>query len=286
MYLSIINVLKDGVIMDRLDILNKLQELRKKGVFTPTDEMIKSLEEIEGIRQASIVNTKVLDAVADMICEGVSTYEIDKVVYDTTIALGGKPATLGYEGFPSSCCTSINDQVCHGIPSKEDILKVGDIVNVDCVTEYNGYYGDSSRMFIIGETSFKNQRLVRVAKECLDKAFESIKPWESTLGDIGYIISKHAKNNGFSIVLEVGGHGVGLKMHEEPFVCHVGKKGTDMLIVPGMVFTIEPMVNAGRRNVFLDASNDWTIYTEDGSNSAQWEYTIAVFEDHAEILSK
>ena len=272
--------------MNREDIIKRLEELRLKGVLVPTNDMIKTDEQIEGIKEASKINTLVLDKVSEIIKEGISTLEIDKVVYDTTIKKGGYPATLGYEGFPASCCTSINDQVCHGIPSEEEILRSGDIVNVDCVTRYNGYYGDSSRMFMIGKVSDADLKLVKVAKECLDKAFESIVPWETTIGDIGFIISSYAKKNGYSVVYEVGGHGVGLEMHEEPFVAHVGKKGTDMLIVPGMVFTIEPMVNAGKRYVYLDASNDWTICTDDGKKSAQWEYTIAVFDDHCEILSK
>ncbi len=273
--------------MNREEILAKIHELKDKGVIVPTDEMIKSEEQIEGIREASIVNSKVLDAVEKAIRPLMSTEEIDQIVNRTTKELGGYPAPLGYEGFPKSCCTSINDQVCHGIPSKTDLLMVGDIVNVDCTTRYKGYYGDASRMYIIGgKTHQLHERLVRVTKECLDKAFEAIVPWKTTLGDIGYIINKHAKQNGFSVVLEVGGHGVGLDLHEDPYVCHVGKKGEGMLITPGMVFTIEPMINEGKRHVYVDGNNDWTIYTEDGSYSAQWEYTIAVFEDHAEILSK
>lgn len=273
--------------MDRNEILIRLEELRKENKIVPTDAMIKSFEQIEGIREASRVNTAVLDKVEELIRPLMTTEEIDQIVYRTTIELGGYPATIGYEGYPKSCCTSFNDQVCHGIPSKKDILMPGDIVNVDCTTKYKGYFGDSSRMFIIGgKTDPKHERLVRVTKECLDKAFEAIVPWKTTLGDIGYIINKHAKSHGFSVVLEVGGHGVGLDLHEDPYVCHVGKKGEGMIITPGMVFTIEPMINEGKRHVFLDASNDWTIYTADRSYSAQWEYTIAVFDDHAEILSK
>lgn len=273
--------------MNREEILARLRELREKNIIVPTDAMIKSDEQIEGIRQASIANSKVLDAVSNAIRPLMTTEEIDQIVNRTSKELGGYPAPLGYEGFPKSCCTSINDQVCHGIPSKKDILMPGDIVNVDCTTRLNGYYGDASRMYIIGgKTDPKHERLVRVTKECLDMAFEAIVPWKTTLGDIGYIINKHAKQNGFSVVVEVGGHGVGLELHEDPYVCHVGKKGEGMLITPGMVFTIEPMINEGKRYVFVDSANDWTIYTNDGSYSAQWEYTIAVFDDHAEVLSK
>lgn len=273
--------------MNRDEIIKRLNELREKNILVPTDEMIKTEEQIEGIRLASAANSKVLDAVSKAIRPLMTTEEIDQIVNRVSKELGGYPAPLGYEGFPKSCCTSINDQVCHGIPSSKDILLPGDIVNVDCTTRLNGYYGDASRMYIIGgKTDARHEKLVKVTKECLDKAFEAIIPWETTLGDIGYIINRHAKSHGFSVVLEVGGHGVGFDLHEEPYVCHVGKKGEGMLITPGMVFTIEPMVNEGKRQVYLDAENEWTIYTEDGSYSAQWEYTIAVFDDHAEILSK
>jgi methionyl aminopeptidase len=272
--------------MNREEILARIHELKAKGVMVPTDAMIKTDEQIEGIRKASIVNTKVLDEVQAQIRPYMSTYEIDEIVRIKSIEFGGKSAVLGYEGYPANCCTSVNDQVCHGIPSKKDILMPGDIVNVDCTTYVDGYYGDSSRMFLIGEVSESRKKLCERVKAMLDEAFESLVPWETTLGDIGYIINRKATSYGYQVVREVGGHGVGLEIHEDPYVCHVGKKHTGMLITPGMVFTIEPMVNEGKRHVFLDASNDWTIYTEDGSDSAQWEYTIAVFEDHCEVLSK
>ncbi len=272
--------------MNREEILKKLQELRDKNVNVPTDKMIKTWEQIEGIRKAGEMNSRVLDEVARQIRPFMSTLEIDEIVRIKTQEFGGKSACIGYEGYPKYCCTSINDQVCHGIPSKRDVLMPGDIVNVDCTTIVDGYYGDASRMFLIGEVSDQRRKLVERTKQMLDKAFESIVPWKTTLGDIGYIISKLASSYGYSVVREVGGHGVGIEFHEDPYVAHYGKKGEGMLIVPGMVFTIEPMVNKGKRNVFLDASNDWTIYTDDGSDSAQWEYTIAIFEDHAEILSK
>ncbi len=271
--------------MDREKILARIHELKEKGVEVPTDQMIKTDEQIEGIRKASLVNTKVLDEVSKQIRPYMSTEEINEIVRIKSIEFGGQSAVYGYEGYPKHTCTSINDQVCHGIPSKKDILMPGDIVNVDCTTLVDGYYGDSSRMFIIGETSKERSLLCERVKKMLDAAFESLVPWETTLGDIGYIINKMATSYGYSVVKEVGGHGVGLEIHEDPYVCHVGKKHQGMLITPGMVFTIEPMVNRGKRYVFLDASNDWTIYTDDGSDSAQWEYTIAIFEDHAEILA-
>lgn len=262
----------------------KMEEFRKKGEHIPTHKMIKNKEQIEGIREASRVNTLILDKVESLIKEGMTTDDIDKIVYDETKRLGGIPACLGFEGFPKSVCTSVNNVVCHGIPG-DYVLKNGDIVNVDCTTIVNGYFGDSSRMFMIGHVSKEAERLVRVTKECLDIAVQNIKPY-SHLGDIGYYVSKHARENGYSVVRELGGHGVGLAMHEDPFVSHIGKMGEGLLLVPGMVFTIEPMINQGRQAVCIDEDDGWTIYTEDDSLSAQWEYTLLMTETGLEILSK
>lgn len=255
----------------------------KKGIPTPSWSMIKSKEQIAGIREAGIVNSKVLDYVAENIKAGMTTNQINDLVVFKTKELGGICAPLGYEGFPKSVCTSINDQVCHGIPDNT-VLVDGDIVNVDCTTIYNGYYADSSRMFIIGNADEEAKRLVKVTKECLDLAFKNLKPF-SRIGDIGYYIEKHAKENGFSVVREIGGHGVGIDFHEDPFIFHYGKQNTGMVLFPGMVFTIEPMINYGKRHVFLDASNNWTIYTDDGSLSSQFEYTVVITEDSVEILA-
>jgi methionyl aminopeptidase len=205
-------------------------------------------------------------------------------VAETTKAMGGIPAPLNYEGYPKSVCTSVNDQVCHGIPSTEDILKDGDIVNVDCSTIYKGYFSDSSRMFCLGKVSEEDQKLVRVAKECMELGIKEAKPW-GFLGDIAQVINDHAMENGYSVVREIGGHGVGIEFHEEPWVSYVTKRGTEMLLVPGMVFTIEPMINAGRHDIYVDDTNDWTVYTEDGKKSAQWEVTIAITEDGNEVIS-
>ncbi len=264
---------------------DKLELLKKQGNNVPTHKMIKNEKQIAGIREACRVNTLVLDAVERQIRAGMTTEDINKIVVEETKKLGGIPACLGYEGFPKAVCTSVNNVVCHGIPSKKQVLKDGDIVNVDCTTIFKGYFGDSSRMFEIGNVDERAKKLVRVTKECLDIATKNLKPFDH-LGDIGYYVSTHARENGYSVVVELGGHGVGLAMHEDPFVSHVGKRGQGILLVPGMVFTIEPMINEGRAGVFVDENDGWTIFTEDESLSAQWEYTLLMTENGLEILSK
>lgn len=271
--------------MDYNDIIERLNQYKQKNIPVPSIKMIKTKEQIDGIREAGIINTGILDLLELKIHEGMTTEEINTIVHEYTISNGAIPAPLNYEGYPKSVCVSINDVVCHGIPSKKRVLKNGDIVNVDVTTIYKGYYADASRMYMIGDVKDKAKKLVRVTKECLDLAVKSIKPWESRLGDIGGIINKHARLNGFTVVREIGGHGVGLEMHEDPYVSHVSKYGTGMILVPGMVFTIEPMVNEGMAMVYQDASDGWTIYTYDGKLSAQWEYTLVVTDDGVEILT-
>lgn len=266
------------------NIDDKIAEFKVRGCEVPDRDMIKTPEQIAGIRKACDINTAVLDLVAEKIKTGMTTEEIDRIVYDYTVSQGATPAPLGFCGFPKSVCTSINDQVCHGIPSPHDVLRSGDIVNVDVSTIYNGYYADASRMFTIGKVDKKAKDLVEITKECLKRGIEAAQPW-GFLGDIGAAVSAFAKKHGYSVVTEFGGHGVGVEFHEEPFVCHVGKRKTGMLLVPGMIFTIEPMINAGRKDVFVDAANDWTVYTQDGSLSAQWEHTILITEDGPEILT-
>ena len=263
----------------------ELEALKKKGYIVPPKKLIKNEEQIKGIREACRINTLILDKVAEQIRVGMTTQDIDDIVMAETERLGGKSACLGYEGFPKSVCTSVNNVVCHGIPSKRVVLHEGDIVNVDCTTEVNGYYGDSSRMFEIGKVSDEAHKLVTIAKECLDIAVSKIKPY-APVGNIGHWVSKHAKDNGCSVVRELGGHGVGLAMHEDPFVSHTAKFGTGMVLAPGMVFTIEPMINAGRAGVGIDESDGWTIFTLDDSLSAQWEYTLLMTENGVEILAK
>lgn len=265
----------------------KIMEWQEKGKIVPTRDLIKTHEQIEGIRQAGVLNTAVLDLVAEKIHEGMSTLEIDQLVYDFTTKHGGVPAPLHYEGFPNSCCTSVNDVVCHGIPSADDILIEGDIINVDCTTILNGYYADASRMFVIGKTTPERQRLVDVAWDCL-KAGEKVcqQPYVF-VGDIGNAVAKLAHANGYTVVRDLCGHGVGVEFHEEPDVVHYGRKGTGMLLVPGMTFTIEPMINEGDWEVCGDAEDptEWIVLTEDGTDSAQWEHTYLMTENGVEILT-
>lgn len=258
--------------------------LQNKGHLVPSRKLIKTPEQIEGIRRSGVVNTGVLDLIAREIKEGMSTAAIDKLVYDYTVSHGAIPAPLNYEGFPKSVCTSINDVVCHGIPDEKEILRDGDIVNVDVSTILDGYYSDASRMFMIGNVSPEKKRLVEVTKECLQIGMEAAKPF-GFVGDIGYAIQKHAQKNGYSVVHDLCGHGVGLAFHEEPEVLHFGRKGTGMLLVPGMVFTIEPMINMGRYEVYIDEDDGWTVLTDDGLPSAQWEHTFVMTDHGLEILT-
>lgn len=267
-----------------LEFDEKIMSYKKKGYIVPSRDIIKNAEQIEGIRESARINTAVLDLVAKNIKAGMSTEDIDVLVHDFTVSQGAIPAPLNFQGFPKSCCTSINDEICHGIPNENVIIKDGDIINVDVSTINNGYFSDASRMFMIGEVHEDLKKLVRVSKECLDLGLKSVKPW-GFLGDLGEAVQTHAEANGYSVVREFGGHGVGLQFHEDPFVAHVGKKGTDMILVPGMIFTIEPMINMGKPDLFVDEDNDWTALTEDGSPSSQWEYTILVTETGTEILT-
>lgn len=269
-----------------LEFDEKINFLRSKGKITPLKRMIKNAKQIEGIRKAAEINSGLLDLAEENIKEGMTTEEINKMVHKYTIDHGAIPADLNYEGFPKSVCISINDEVCHGIPSTDRILKDGDIVNVDATTNLNGYFADASRMFMIGNVSEENKKLVQVTKECLEKAISIIKPFETTLGDIGAVIAEHAHNNHYTVVREFCGHGVGLAIHENPTVLHYGKRGTGMVLVPGMVFTIEPMINAGDRKIFIDKKSGWIVKTKDGSYSAQWEHTLLVTNDGVEIISK
>lgn len=268
-----------------LAIDDKILLLASQGHITPDQSILKTPAQIEEIKKSAALNTAVLDHVAKHIHAGMSTAEIDKLVYDYTTEHGGIPATLGYDGFPKSVCTSLNNEVCHGIPDENIILEEGDIVNVDVSTILNGYFSDASRMFAIGEISERAKNILKVTQECVELGLAAAKPW-GHLGDIADAIHTHAQKNGYSVVEDIGGHGIGLEFHEEPFVSYVTQKGTEMVLVPGMMFTIEPMINEGSPDIFVDEDNDWTVYTDDDGLSAQIEYMVLVTETGIEILSK
>ena len=261
----------------------KLRQFQFSGAIVPDHSILKTPAQVDGIRKSAEINMACLDAVTKEIGAGMPTEDIDRIVYETTVSMGGIPAPLHYEGFPKSVCTSINDEVCHGIPDTRHILQEGDIINVDCSTILNGYFSDSSRMFCIGEVSPEKKRLVEVTKECVQIGLENVIPW-TYLGDMGSKVHAHAVENGYTVVREIGGHGIGLEFHEDPFVSYVSEPGTEMLMVPGMVFTIEPMVNMGTDRIFQDAENGWTIYTQDHKPSAQWEIQVLVTEKGADVL--
>ena len=227
----------------------KIQKYRKQGYKLPPRKVLRTPEQLEGIRESAKINTALLDYISENIREGMSTEEIDVMVYDFTTKHGAIPAPLNYEGFPKSVCTSINDVVCHGIPSKTEILQSGDIINVDVSTIYKGYFSDASRMFMIGDVSPEMRKLVQVTKECMEIGIAAAQPWKQ-LGDVGAAI-----------------------------------RGTGMMIVPGMTFTIEPMINMGTYEVFVDEADGWTVCTDDGLPSAQWENMILITETGNEILT-
>ena len=242
-----------------MPIEEKIKLHRDRGEIVPSRKLLKTPAQIEKIKKSAALNTAVLDEVAAHIRAGMSTAEI--------------------------VCTSINNEVCHGIPDENIILQEGDIINVDVSTILDGYFSDASRMFMIGEVSDRAKRLVRVTEECVELGLAAAKPW-GHLGDIADAINTHAQANGYSVVVDIGGHGIGLEFHEDPFVSYVTPKGSEMLLVPGMMFTIEPMINEGSPDFFVDEDNDWTIYTIDDGLSAQIEYMVLVKEDGIEILTK
>ena len=262
----------------------KLKRFELQGHIVPGHELIKTPEQIIEIKKSAEINVAILDYVAEHIRPGISTEEINRWVYDITTKAGAIPAPLNYEGFPKSVCTSINNQVCHGIPSENIILEEGDIINVDVSTILNGYFSDSSRMFCIGDVGEDKAKLVRVCKECVEKGLEKVKPW-AVLGDMSHAVYEHAHKNGYSVVREIGGHGVGLEFHEEPWVGYTAPAGTGMVLAPGMMFTIEPMINMGGPEVFCDENDGWTIYTDDDMPSAQWEIMVLVTETGYELIS-
>ena len=262
----------------------RIEAFAREGHIVPRRKLVKTEKDIEGIKKSAVINMAILDEVGEKIHAGMNTQEIDDIVTRITKQMGGIPADLGFEGYPKSVCTSINDQVCHGIPSEKIILKEGDIINVDCSTILNGYFSDSSRMYCIGDVRPEWKKLVDVTRECVEIGVSKVKPW-TFLGDMGDAVHQHALAHGYSIVEEIGGHGCGNAFHEDPFVSYVSRPGTEMLMVPGMVFTIEPMVNMGTSEIYVDEGNGWTVYTADGQASAQWEVEVLVAEDGCELLS-
>ena len=262
---------------------DRLARERSMGHIVPPHKIIKNQEQIAGIREAARVNVAVLDAVSREIKEGMPTSRIDEIVSDVTYSMDAVPAPLHYEGFPYCVCTSVNDCVCHGYPSKDVILKSGDIINVDCTSIYKGFYADSSRMFCIGEVAPEVRKLVDVTKECVDLGLAQVRPW-GFLGDVGQAVNDHAKKNGYSVVRDIGGHGCGVDFHEDPFVSFVTRAGHEMMMAPGMVFTIEPMINMGTHRHYT-AKNGWEVMTEDHKPSAQWEIQVLVTETGHEVIS-
>ena len=225
-----------------------------------------------------------LDFISPYVASGVSSEFLDNLIHDYISENGGVPATLGYHGYPKSSCISLNNVICHGIPSKETILKDGDILNIDVTTIVDGYFGDTSRMFTIGEVSAEAQKLIHVTKECLAIGIEQVKP-KRRFGTIGFAIAKHAKASGFSVVHQFCGHGVGLKFHEEPQVNHISPKKSGARMKPGMIFTIEPMINVGKAEACVDEKDGWTARTVDNQLSAQYEHTVLVTDSGVEVLT-
>jgi len=245
---------------------------------------IKTPEEIEKMRVACRLAAEVLEMIEPHIKPGVTTNELDRICHDYIVnEQKAIPAPLNYHGFPKSICTSVNQVVCHGIPSDKK-LKNGDIINIDITVIKDGYHGDTSMMFYVGDVPSHAKRLCEVTRECMFKGIELVRPG-ARLGDIGEVIQKHAESNHYSVVREYCGHGIGAEFHEDPQVLHYGKAGTGEELKEGMIFTIEPMINAGKRHVKLNKRDGWTVETTDRRLSAQWEHTILVTADGHEILT-
>jgi len=246
------------------------------------DIIIKTPEQIEGIRRSCQLTRRILDELTPRIAPGITTDDINRWVHELTVAAGAIPAPLHYRGFPKSVCTSLNEVICHGIPG-DRVLVEGDILNVDVTSILDGYYGDASRMFLIGEVAPEARRLVEMTRECLELGIAQVRPGNTT-GDIGHVIQQHAESQGYSVVRMFVGHGVGVRFHEPPDIAHYGHPHTGVSLVPGMIFTIEPMINIGTYEVVI-LDDGWTALTADGSLSAQWEHTVLVTADGVEVLT-
>ena len=262
----------------------RLEKLWSDGEEVLPRSLYKSAEDVAGIKASAEVNTGILDYVGEHIAAGVSTMDINGWVNEYLAAHDAVSADLNFEGYPYSVCTSINDVICHGFPNEKDVLKDGDIINVDMSTIKGGYFSDSSRMYCIGDVDPEWRRLVETCHESVKAGLAAIRPW-GHLGDVGAAVYKVATDAGFSVVEEYGGHGIGKEFHEEPFVSFVSEEGTGPILVPGLCFTIEPMVNIGVPGITLDKSNGWIVRTIDGLPSAQWEVQVVVTEDGYELLS-
>lgn len=245
---------------------------------------IKTPEEIEKMRVAGRLAGNVLNMIRPHVQAGITTNELDRICHDYIVnEQQAIPAPLNYRGFPKSICTSLNHQVCHGIPS-DKTLKKGDIINIDITVIKDGFHGDTSKMFFVGEPSIKARRISEIAHDCMVMGIQQVKSG-AFLGDIGHVIQQYAESKSCSVVREYCGHGIGLEFHEDPQVLHYGKPGTGVRLETGMIFTIEPMINLGKRDVKL-LSDDWTVVTKDRSLSAQWEHTILVTESGYEVLTQ
>jgi len=246
---------------------------------------IKTADEIEKMRVAGRLAAEVLEMITDYVKPGVSTGELDQICHQyITEVQDAIPAPLNYKGFPKSICTSLNQVICHGIPSEKKILKNGDIINIDVTVIKDGYHGDTSKMFVVGTASEAAERLIRITQECMYKGIELVRPGVR-LGDIGHVIQQHAESNHYSVVREYCGHGIGAVFHEDPQVMHYGTAGTGLPLQQGMTFTIEPMINQGRRHCKL-LPDGWTVITKDRKLSAQWEHTILVTATGHEVLTQ
>ncbi len=262
----------------------KLDEYEERGYMIIPHDNIKNEAQIEGIRKSGVATTEILDIVASNIKVGMSTEEINTIVHEETLKRGGIPAPLGYMGFPKSTCTSRNNVVCHGIPCDKEVIQDGDIINVDVTTIINGYHADASRMFMIGNVSPEAKKIVEVTKEALDRAFMALAPY-GDLNEVGRTIDPFVQSHGYSVVRALCGHGIGTEFHEEPQVDHYSSPNKGYLLIPGMTFTIEPMINEGVFDVDI-LEDKWTVMTKDRKLSAQWEYTVLITETGAEILAK
>ncbi len=244
---------------------------------------IKSADEIEKMRTAGRLAASVLDMIGEHVKVGATTDELNSICHDFIVnELNAIPAPLNYRGFPKSICTSINNVVCHGIPGPR-VLKKGDIINIDVTVIKDDFHGDTSRMYFAGKPSIKGSRLSRICYEAMMRGIQTIKSG-TRLGDLGYAVQKYAESHGYSVVREYCGHGIGRRFHEEPHILHYGKPDTGIQMMPGMTFTVEPMINAGKKETRLQADR-WTVVTSDGSLSAQWEHTVLVTESGYEILT-